>query len=150
ATWERAWKHFESDPQVTLDYIYNNRLGYQFDINNSMYFLSMLHKQLKGDIDSWAIRWYGSMFMHGGLSLHPAQSLTQNHGFDGSGAHCSITDDYDVAMSQALPDFSDDIMECPEAVTAMIKYRDTMHKPGVIGKLERMVVNMLNRFQYTK
>jgi hypothetical protein len=145
ATWERAWKNFQSDAQIILEYIQKNRLTYQFDVNNSMFFLSMLRKQMKGEIDSWAIRWYGSMLMHRGLSLHPASSLVQNHGFDGSGVHCNITDFFDVTLTDEIPEFPDEIIECREAVSAMMHYREKMHKSGVLGKLERMVSDFLNR-----
>jgi hypothetical protein len=150
ATWERAWQYFESDSEVILDYVLKNKLSYEFDIEDSMYFLSMLRRQLKGELDSWAIRWYGSMFMQSGLSLHPANSLMQNIGFDGSGVHCSSTNEYDVTLSKDMPDFPEDISECREAVSAMIQYRQKMQKPGVIGRLERVVVNLLNKFQFIK
>jgi hypothetical protein len=48
----------------------------------------MLEKQIKGKIDSWGIRWYLSVFLQGGLTLYPVQTLVQNIGFDGSGTHC--------------------------------------------------------------
>ena len=51
----------------------------------------MLVAQKRGKVDSWAIRWYFSVFMAGGLVLYPVKSLIQNIGFDGSGTHCGIS-----------------------------------------------------------
>ena len=50
-------------------------------------YISMLEAQLEGKIDSWAIRWYLSVFMNEGMVLYPRKSLVENMGFDGSGTH---------------------------------------------------------------
>jgi hypothetical protein len=47
----------------------------------------MMKKQMSGASDSWAIRWYWSVFVAGGLVLFPPQSYVRNIGFDGSGTH---------------------------------------------------------------
>ena len=44
-------------------------------------------KSRVGEVDSWAIGWYASMFLEGGLTIFPARSLLENIGFDGTGAH---------------------------------------------------------------
>jgi len=48
----------------------------------------MLESQLRGEIDSWAIRWNLSVFMEQGLVLFPKKAMVKNIGFDGSGRHC--------------------------------------------------------------
>ena len=50
-------------------------------------YFSMLEAQLAGKVDSWAIRWYLSVFMKKGIVLYPKTSLVKNTGFDGSGTH---------------------------------------------------------------
>ena len=42
---------------------------------------------MNGEIDSWAIRWYYTVFAHDGLALFPPRTLVVNMGFDGSGTH---------------------------------------------------------------
>jgi hypothetical protein len=123
ATWARAWQHFEPDPAVIQAHVRERKAISAFNINDTMFFWEMLEKQRLGDIDSWAIRWYGSMFMRGGLSLHPGESLVQNGGFDGTGVHCSITDRFDVALSERVPAFPRRVAEHPVAVEAMMAYR---------------------------
>jgi hypothetical protein len=89
ATWQRAWSHF--DPamlgynKVSKDRVVRRR----FDLDNSYPYLAMLKKQKAGKIDSWAIRWYLSVFLRDGLVLFPRRSLVNNEGFDGSGTHCA-------------------------------------------------------------
>lgn len=123
ATWARAWRHFESDPAVIQAHVRERKAVSAFNVNDTMFFWEMLEKQRRGDIDSWAIRWYGSMFMRGGLALHPGESLVQNGGFDGTGVHCSITDRFNVALSERVPRFPQRIAEHPAAVEAMMAYR---------------------------
>jgi len=48
----------------------------------------MLEAQKKAKVDSWAIRWYLSVFIKNGLVLYPRKSLVENSGFDGSGVNC--------------------------------------------------------------
>jgi hypothetical protein len=87
-TWSRAWKLY--DPGIN-GYEFLNKslfLRYKFDISGSYPYFSMLRKQKRGLIDSWAIRWYLSLFLNDGLVLYPKNTLVHNEGFDGSGTHC--------------------------------------------------------------
>jgi hypothetical protein len=90
ATWDRAWKHF--DPTMkSFDHVASSRAERKrFDLGNAYPYYSMLKKQKARLIDSWAIRWYLSVFMLGGLTLYPRRSLVSNEGFDGSGTHCGV------------------------------------------------------------
>lgn len=90
ATWQRAWSHF--DPAMT-SYVRLKKdkvLRYRFDLDRAYPYYNMLSKQRTGKVDSWAIRWYLSVFMCDGLTLYPSQTLIQNIGFDGSGTHSYI------------------------------------------------------------
>lgn len=42
---------------------------------------------MSGEIDSWAIRWYWSVFKNNGCVVYPPTSYVNNIGFDGSGTH---------------------------------------------------------------
>ena len=147
ATWKRAWHHFQNDSSVILAHIKKHRLRYEFNIKDSMFFLPLLRKQSMGRIDSWAIRWYGSMFMQGGLSLHPGESLVQNCGFDGSGIHCNETDVFNVVLSEEIPDYDypDNVEENKVAVQAMVEYRKHIHNLTLFDKFKRIVGLLLNR-----
>jgi hypothetical protein len=123
ATWARAWAHFQSDPGVIQEFVRSRSLVSEFNVRDSMYFWEMLERQRAGRLDSWAIRWYGSMFMRGGLALHPARSLVANRGFDGTGVHCDVTTEYDVTLADEIPALPDEICECEEAVRAMVDHR---------------------------
>lgn len=89
ATWGRAWSLF--DPSASAYEVLKKdwRLRRRFDLNGAYPYFRMLEMQLRGEVDSWAIRWYLSAFMKEGLALYPARTLVKNIGFDGSGVHCS-------------------------------------------------------------
>ena len=48
----------------------------------------MLKDQILAKNDSWAIRWYASVFLKDKLTLYPSYSFVQNIGIDNSGEHC--------------------------------------------------------------
>lgn len=123
ATWQRAWQHFEPDADKLAKKLYEHKQIKAFNLDHAFLFWEMLLRQLQNEIDSWAIRWYASMFLRRGLSLYPAASLVQNHGFDGSGQHCDATTDYEVSISSALPALLDEIRENEVFVKAMKRYR---------------------------
>ena len=91
ATWERSWKHFDPIMSKYNKLKKDKALRYKFDIEGAYDYFNMLESQIKGNIDSWAIRWYLSVFMMGGLTLYPVRSLVRNIGFDGSGIHCTTS-----------------------------------------------------------
>jgi len=87
ATWKRAWDEFDDD-MSGFDRLINDRhLRLQFDLGAAYPYFSMLRRQRAGSVDSWAIRWYLSVFLRNGLALYPKSSLVSNEGFDGSGTH---------------------------------------------------------------
>lgn len=91
ATWKRGWQLFDPNGQKLLDELKNRKLTRQFDFDGSYPYTRMLQNQIAGKNNSWAIRWYASAFLKDKLTLYPGQSLVQNIGMDGSGAHCSAT-----------------------------------------------------------
>ena len=49
----------------------------------------MLRHQMRGERDSWAIRFCYSQSKNGMYCIYPKHTLVKNIGFDGSGTHCS-------------------------------------------------------------
>jgi len=86
-TWARAWKYFDGGGAGYQALKADPNLRRQFDLDGSYPYFAMLERQLRGEIDSWAIRWHLSVFMRQGLVLYPGRSLIRNTGFDGSGTH---------------------------------------------------------------
>jgi hypothetical protein len=94
ATWARAWQHFEPDGQKLLTALRDRKLTRAFDMGGSYPYTQMLANQVRGKNDSWAIRWHATCFLQGMQTLYPGKSLVNNIGVDGSGTHCSATEDF--------------------------------------------------------
>jgi hypothetical protein len=88
ATWQRAWSQFDPDMRAFYPLRADRAMRRRFDLDNAYPYFEMLQKQRAGEIDSWAIRWYLSVFTAGGIVLYPRDSLVSNDGFDGSGTNC--------------------------------------------------------------
>lgn len=87
-TWDRAWKHFNTDALGYEKLKRNFELRNKFDLDGAYPYFKMLKSQLDGKIDSWAIWWYLTVFLLKGKVLYPKKTLVLNDGLDGSGAHC--------------------------------------------------------------
>lgn len=86
-TWRRAWVRF--DPMATgWEKLKSDRsLRRQFNLGGCYDFATMLERQMAKLGDSWAIRWYWSVFCNDGVVCFPPVSLVRNTGLDGSGTH---------------------------------------------------------------
>jgi hypothetical protein len=92
ATWKRAWRHFDPLAQGYERLLNDATLREQFDLNGHYKYFEMLQAQRRGKVDSWAIRWYLTVFLRQGLALYPRKTLVQNLGFDGSGLNCGVSE----------------------------------------------------------
>lgn len=92
ATWANRWDKVNFNGSELLKVIKQNRLKSKMNFGNYKFY-EMLENQIEGKNDSWAIRFYASMFLADCFFLFPNNSLVENIGFDNSGSHCG-TDDY--------------------------------------------------------
>jgi hypothetical protein len=119
ATWARAWKDFEPDVDVLINQFDKKKIE-QFSIDGSMNFWKQVEQFKAGKNNSWAIRWYASIFLKGGLTLNPSTSLIQNIGHDGSGVHSNNENTYKVQIAKkAVKQFPTEIKENPQAYQAI-------------------------------
>jgi hypothetical protein len=119
ATWARAWKEFEPDVDVLINQ-FDKKKTDQFSIEGTMNFWKQLEHYKAGKNDSWAIRWYASIFLKGGLTLNPSTSLIQNIGNDGSGVHSNKEDMYQVRITKkVVKQFPTEIKEDQQAYQAI-------------------------------
>ncbi len=98
ATWDRAWKNFEPDIDKLIAQ-FDSRKRYKFSVEGTGNFWKQMIEFKKGKNNSWAIRWYASMFLKEGFALHPSHSLIHNIGHDGTGVHSNIEHMYGVSVA---------------------------------------------------
>lgn len=125
ATWDRAWQHFE--PNIdTLMAQFDAKKRAAFSIEHTMNFWKQMKDFKQGKNNSWAIRWYASIFLKNGLTLNPAHSLVNNIGHDGSGVHSGINDIYNVIIHpKQITQFPAEIKEHPLAYQAIKQFLST-------------------------
>jgi hypothetical protein len=121
ATWARAWQNFNPDIDALMAQFDAAKI-HQFSIEGTMNFWKQMQDFKARKNNSWAIRWYASVFLKNGLTINPAQSLIHNIGHDGTGVHSNIEDTYGVQVAQqAVTYFPDVLCENIPAYNA-IKY----------------------------
>lgn len=138
ATWKRAWAQFDPLASGWEKLRADKDLRRRFNLDGVYDYATMLVRQMLGARDSWAVRWYWTVFKAKGLVLFPPSSLVSNTGFDGSGTHGrGLLRQFSQARTPAL-----EIQEIilPESVTLDAQYYDRVKRAlskqngGWIGK----------------
>lgn len=138
ATWSRAWKIWDAEGSGFERLQTDRDLRYRFDLNGSYPYYRMLCDQRQKKNNSWAIRWYLSIFLSDGLTLYPRNSLVENIGFDGSGEHCgketsNVTRSFD-SSPQILP------ATIETSVSDYIKTCDFLRKSGNTTRINPLAI----------
>jgi len=144
-TWRRAWLCFEPDVGRLITQ-FDAAAKFRFNVDGVFNFWEHMEQQQQGKIDSWAIRWYASTFLNGGLCLHPSISLVLNAGSDGSGTHSGKTKMFDGMVRQtAITEFSEDFNENVLALQRIKRFLDLTK-----GTLWKRMLKRLIRISGTK
>ena len=152
ATWKRGWDLFEADGQKIYDELQRKKLMYRFNMLGSYPYKQMLHDQIHGLNDSWAIRWYASALLRDKLTLHPGISLVSNIGLDGSGTHCGSQVVKAFTFSTACPEINVEVKESEYALDLWSRYLKKSRREKLFriltstNLLTTVVKRALNRF----
>ncbi|MEO5910247.1 MAG: glycosyltransferase [Pelobium sp.] len=138
ATWKRAWDHFNPDIDELISKFDQKKIT-AFSIEGKMNFWKQIQGFKAGKNNSWAIRWYASVFLKGGLSLNPSKSLVNNIGHDGTGVHSNIESMYNVSVHQhPVKEFPNTIEENVKAYQ-MVKDFLAKRKGDIVQRLLRFM-----------
>ena len=88
ATWLNRWDKVNFDSKQLLKTVDELNLKNKMNFGNYPFY-QMLQNQVSDKVDSWAIRFYASMFLDNSIFLFPNKPLIKNSGFDNSGTHCT-------------------------------------------------------------
>ena len=94
ATWNRAWEKLIKNPRMLLEKIDERGAISTFNLDGAYNYREELVANITGKKKTWAVLWYGSIFLEQGYCLHPYPSLTSNIGNDGSGINSRKTSMY--------------------------------------------------------
>lgn len=150
-TWKRAWKHFDPNAFGFEEIKKNRELRDSFDFGGAYPYFNLLKKQVGGEVNSWAILWYLSVFMREGLVVFPPSTLIHNIGFDGSGTHCRNSgevspgiDFRDIQFSHfPKPEITPGAVE--DFCEAMRKDKDQFFGPSVYIKIKHILKILILR-----
>ncbi|MDB4901705.1 MAG: glycosyltransferase [Mucilaginibacter sp.] len=149
ATWARAWKNFEPDIDKLITQFDAKKIE-QFSIDGSMNFWKQIEQFKAGKNNSWAIRWYASIFLKEGLTLNPSTSLVHNIGHDGSGVHSNSESTYHVEIAKKpVKQFPSEIKEDQQAYQA-IKHFLKNRKGNLIQRGLRFVKQLQVKYLVKK
>mgnify|MGYP001130808303 CR=1 FL=1 len=146
ATWNRAWKSFDSRSENSSLIMMNSNIKHQFDLNGSYSYSNMLKAQLENKIDSWAIRWYLSVFVSNGLVLYPKDTFVENVGFDGSGTHCGESSNTTSLLSQkSISHFLPDVKVNEEVFDTLKSHLNQSNNRKLTDRLKSKLVKIKRR-----
>ncbi|WP_298645742.1 glycosyltransferase [uncultured Proteiniphilum sp.] len=147
ATWKRAWQEFNPDGKALLNEIKSRKLSRSFDFNGKYPYTRMLRHQVKGQNNSWAIRWNASLFLKDMLSVNAGRSLVKNIGFDGSGTHSSSQDIYATNLYTRKLSINIPVIEENEAARKSIE-RYHVKTNSFWAKVKRRIQRHFPRLPY--
>src|SRR5882672_5487111 len=86
ATWADRWTHYRKEPARLLRDWSDERIR-AFNLDGACDFFTQVRDTASGQIDTWDIFWYATIFENEGLCLNPTRSFARNIGLDGTGIH---------------------------------------------------------------
>ncbi len=96
-TWRNRWEKADWEIRDFNDFMNNIDLRNMFNRGGND-LVNMLHSQIKGEIDSWGIRWSYTHFKERAYGLFPVKSKILNIGLDGTGIHSGSTERFDQKL----------------------------------------------------
>lgn len=100
ATWRNRWEKIDWNIRAYGDALNNKARMKQFRKGGDD-LPDLLERQVKGEIDSWAIRFSYAQFTHQAFTVLPVYSHILNMGLDGSGTHSNVRHDLASDLRQA-------------------------------------------------
>lgn len=135
-TWARAWQHYRNNAAELLSEIKSSGRLNEFDMDGKFRFSSTLRANAEGRLKTWAIKWYATVFLKKGFSLHPRESLTKNIGNDGSGEN-----------AQQANHFQTETKLQPMIITKIIPLTESkLARQRTISVLQQSTPNLIQRF----
>lgn len=89
ATWRRAWQNYDHELKEWVNKQNSDWLEQVGDGSRAFacYWKERFDSVLRSEVDSWAYRWTCSVWIAGGISIHPARNMMENIGFGTSATH---------------------------------------------------------------
>lgn len=146
ATWEKSWQHFNPNIDALLEK-FDTKRKHEFSIEGTMNFWKQMQDFKNKKNNSWAIRWYASIFLMNGLCLNPSKSLIHNIGHDGSGIHSNIEKTYAVNIHKnPITQFPTIIEESKQAYQ-FIKHFLSKRKGNIFKRIVKYISTSISKLR---
>jgi acetyltransferase-like isoleucine patch superfamily enzyme len=148
ATWIRAWKYFINDPKYLFDYYEKSGGWKRFNAFGGNYLKDQLLQNINGVLNTWFIKWHGSVLINNGLTLYPGKSLVENIGFDNSGIHNGSSEKFIGELAEEVTIRKIKIKSLAKAKKIVIQFyqgKDTLGK-----KSKRLLSHIFPKYLKSK
>lgn len=116
ATWKDRWNTVDWKVSDYKEFKNNYKKRKQMN-RGGPDMAQMLDSQMQGLCDSWAIRWCYEQSKQNKYTIYPVKSLVINQGLDGTGTHSGTTKDFDVEISERVPELYNNLPVDKEITT---------------------------------
>ncbi|MEX0351420.1 MAG: hypothetical protein AB3N15_18505 [Paracoccaceae bacterium] len=146
ASWADRWQHFERQPQTLINRFRPDDIR-RFNLDGVADFWSQVVANDSGELRTWAIFWYATIFLNDGLCLSPHLSYCGNIGFDGSGTHSGPLNTLQAErLNQDMtPPLPDEVVEDLEALARLKAYYT--RRPTRLERLRRRCQKLARKFR---
>ena len=143
ASWKESWSNFNTDSALLYKTLKSSNLLGKFDQNTNGFFVNQLRKNILGKSNTWAIRWFASIFLHNGVCIMPSISLVRNIGNDGSGSNTKSGDIFDSELLLSQPTYNRQDIFINSLLDSRISkhYRTVYFLPNRILRLIKRILN---------
>lgn len=148
ASWGDRWEHFERDTAELIAAFSPEDIN-RFNLDGAQNFWEQVLANDRGEIKTWAVFWYATIFRNAGLCLAPHHSYVENIGFDGTGTHCSSRDGFEqkelnMDMNPPLPDV---VAEDKDALSRLQSFY--IYRPRGLAKLRHKWLKTVRKLRGT-
>lgn len=129
ATWNDRWKKVDWEVKDYEKMMTDKAWQDRFNRGGSD-LVGMLGMQMRGEINSWAVRWVFTQSNLDMYTVYPKVSYVLNDGCDGSGTHCGNDDQYDTDIHGCKKKCTFEKLEIEKNIAREFwyKYSDTLDK----------------------
>lgn len=143
ATWSSRWDFVDWDVTDYKGFI-NDKIKQRDFAKGGSDLNSMLHKQMQGRLDSWAIRWFYHQFNIKGLTLYPVFSKIYNIGFDNVATHTTGSGKRYLPKLDVVHSVK---FQLPKITMVSYIYQKRFQdKMGILSRIKSKIDNIIKQF----
>jgi hypothetical protein len=139
-TWKNRWVKADWEVKDFSEFYKNREFQKKYDETGGDK-SRMLIRQMKGEIDSWAIRWDYTHFKNNANCVYPTKSLISNIGLD-SGTHTKKALHYSTDIENKKPEFPEKI-DLDEKI--LYAYKKHSQKSGYLFKVKQSFLRIFGK-----